>query len=289
MLGPMGFDTDIAVRRRPGDDSDRAAFDGAVFDGVVSSAWNIGDNPNGGYLMALALEAAGQLVDGHDPLTLTTHFHRPGRPGEQAVIAAEVLKRGRSMSSVRATLTQDGKSRLDLMVGLGSLSPDPASPDPASPEPANDERLITVPPVDLPPPAACVDRRELAQGVTLPILDRLDVRIPERLSVPGDGSTAEMAGWIRFGDGRPVDSRALVLFADAFPPTVFTMFGNIGWVPTLEMAIHVRRRPTAGWIAGHFVCDDLRDGRLIETGTLWDETGSVVARSRQLGLLLTGR
>ena len=33
-------------------------------------------------------------------------------------------------------------------------------------------------------------------------------------------------------------------------------------------------------------CDDLTGGRMIETGSLWDSTGALVARSRQIGLLL---
>jgi hypothetical protein len=35
-----------------------------------------------------------------------------------------------------------------------------------------------------------------------------------------------------------------------------------------------------------FERDGLHDGRMIESGTLWDSTGSVVARSRKLGLHL---
>ena len=62
--------------------------------------------------------------------------------------------------------------------------------------------------------------------------------------------------------------------------------GFSGWVPTIELTVHVRKRPAPGWIQARFECDDLSDGRLVESGTLWDSTGAVVARSRQLGLLL---
>ena len=95
-----------------------------------------------------------------------------------------------------------------------------------------------------------------------------------------------MEGWIRFVDGTPPSTLSLPLFADAFPPSLFARYGRVGWVPTVELTVHVRRRPAPGWIQARFECDDLVDGRMVETGTLWDETGAVVARSRQLGLLL---
>jgi acyl-CoA thioesterase len=57
-------------------------------------------------------------------------------------------------------------------------------------------------------------------------------------------------------------------------------------VPTIELTSHVRRRPAPGWVQGRFVTEDLQDGRMIEDGWLWDSTGALVARSRQLAMLL---
>ena len=96
-----------------------------------------------------------------------------------------------------------------------------------------------------------------------------------------------MEGWIRFGDGAEPSTVALPLFSDAFPPSLFSKFGRVGWVPSVELTVHVRRRPAPGWVQARFECDDLVDGRLIESGALWDQDGMLVARSRQLGLLLT--
>jgi hypothetical protein len=36
-------------------------------------------------------------------------------------------------------------------------------------------------------------------------------------------------------------------------------------------------------------CDDVAGGRMIETGALWDSSGALVARCRQLGMLLSPR
>jgi acyl-CoA thioesterase len=57
-------------------------------------------------------------------------------------------------------------------------------------------------------------------------------------------------------------------------------------VPTIELTVHLRRRPASGWVLARFECDDVEGGRMIESGTLWDSTGAVVARCRQLGLVL---
>jgi acyl-CoA thioesterase len=254
------------------------------FTAQVSPAWNIGENPNGGYLMAIAVRAMQEQLavvdpqaDQPDPLTLTAHFLRPGVPGASCTIDTDVLKLGRSITTTRATLVQEGKARVEMLAGFGNLS----RPG------AEDGHEMTVSPPILPPPAECVDRATLSQGVTLPLLDRVEVRITPEQAELGTGGAAKMAGWIRFADGRPADSMALALFADAYPPSLFTALGTVGWVPTLEMTVHIRRRPSPGWLMATFETDDLAGGRMIETGSLWDADGHLVARSRQLGMLLT--
>ena len=137
-------------------------------------------------------------------------------------------------------------------------------------------------------PSECVDRRVLDQGVELPILDRLDVRIHPARVAAGGSVDAVMEGWIRFSDGTAPTTMALPLFSDAFPPSLYPRFGRIGWVPSVELTVQVRHRPAPGWVQARFECDDLADGRMIETAVRWDQDGMLVARSRQLGLLLTG-
>lgn len=255
--------------------------------GELSSAWNIGANPNGGYLMACVLRAMAGVVEQPDPLTVTTHFLRPGLGDTEAAIDVDLVKPGRTLSTVTATMEQVGKLRLTMLAGFGSASDESGDVD-GKRDGAASGPSVTIDMPRVPPPASCIDRVELAQGVDLPLLDRVDVRVLPELAESDPSKAATMAGWIRFGDQRPPDTHSLPLFADAFPPSVFTRFGNIGWVPTLEMTVHVRRRPVDGWIFASFACDDLADGFMIETGSLWDEAGTLVARSRQLGLLLPG-
>lgn len=259
------FDVETATKR----------IGDTTFSIQLAEQWNIGANPNGGYLMAAMLDACGTLGHGPDPLTITSHFMRPGVAGVEAIIDVETLKAGRTISTVRGSLQQEGKARLESLVGFGDLAAF-----------GQTDQNESVPMPNLPSPDACLNRADLAQGVDLPLLERVDVRIPAAFAEHHGDKLPQMSGWIRFADGRAPDTRSLVLFADAFPPSVFTRYGNIGWVPTLEMTVHVRRAPVAGWIAAAFECDDLHNGTMIETGSLWDEQGNLVARSRQLGMLL---
>ena len=98
----------------------------------------------------------------------------------------------------------------------------------------------------------------------------------------------EVTGWIRFADGAPPSVLGLLAMADAFPPTV-TGSTQVGWVPTIELTVHLRRRPAPGWILGAFRTRFLLDGVLEQDGELWDEGGDIVALCRQMGLVLPKR
>lgn len=148
--------------------------------------------------------------------------------------------------------------------------------------------VLALPRPEIPPPELCVGRSAEAQGMGLPILERLDIRLHPHHARAEAGGHAQVSGWIRFRDGRAPDTLACLLSADAFPPAVFGLLGMVGWVPTVELTVHVRQRPAPGWMLGHFWTHDLCDGRVIEDGALWDATGRLVVPSRQLALVRQG-
>ena len=242
----------------------------------LSARWNIGDNANGGYAAAATLRASAELAGHPDPLSVTTHFLRPVDRAGDADIAAELVRRGRTTSVVRGTLELDGQARLTTLAAFGDLTAAVGS-----------SRELTVAPPDVTPPERCVPRAELHQGIELPILDRVDVVIDPACARPAASERAVVTGWVRFADRSDPSSLALALFADVFPPALYPLMGRVGWMPTVELTVHVRRRPAPGWVLARFECDDLAGGRMIESGSLWDSEGVLVARSRQLGLVLT--
>ncbi len=103
------FDHDTAVERLTENS----------FRGFVDPGWNIGDNPNGGYLLSLATSAIAAVVPHPDPLSITTHFLRPGIADTHCEIEVDLVRTGRTMSTVKATMRQAGKIRcLDGFVSM---------------------------------------------------------------------------------------------------------------------------------------------------------------------------
>jgi acyl-CoA thioesterase len=250
-------------------------LDGGTFSGLVHPQWSIGNNPNGGYLLSLAVAALRQQTPQHpDPLSITVHYLRPGLAGQPCRVDTQVLRSGRTLSTCRATLVQDGEARLEVLAAMGDLG-------------ISADATLSIDAPAMPAPADCVARSGHSQGVHLPLLERLDILLHPDEAEPAGAGRAQVTGWIRFKDQRPPDTAAALLFADTFPPSVFGLLGMVGWVPTVELTVHIRRRPAPGWMLGQFRTLDLSDGRMIEDGLLWDSSGQLVAQARQLALVRT--
>ena len=267
MLAVSWFDDDTAVAR---------GVDGR-WSTRLDRMWNIGEVLNGGYALTPVLRVLCELSGHPDPISVTSHFLRPSIGDIDSEVRAEMKRRGRTTGTAQGELVQHGTTRLTAVAAFGDLSVAVGA--------AGD---LTIEPPEMPPPEDCLHRSGLEQGVDLPILSRVDVFVRPEHAEPGGSERAIVDGWIRLTDGTEPSTMALPLFADAFPPSLYSLFGRIGWVPSIELTVHVRRRPAPGWIQARFECDDLHNGRMIESGSLWDSTGALVARSRQIGLLLTG-
>lgn len=274
------FDSDTQLSPVPGQATNAHELMNGEWVGRVHRQWSIGENPNGGYLVAIAMRALAELAPQHpDPLTITTHYLRPGVADAACRVQAERVRTGRSQSTLRARLIQDGKARIEVLATVGDLAA------PSQADGGHKSLTLTLPAPDLPSVEDCPMRSAAEQGVDLPLLDRVQIRLHPDQALGGAAGAAVVSGYIGFADQRPADTRAAVLFADAFPPSVFGLLGVIGWVPTVELTVHVRRRPAPGWLIGRFETADLADGRMIENGCLWDGQGDLIAQSRQIALV----
>ncbi|MEA3078384.1 MAG: hypothetical protein QOF60_3292 [Actinomycetota bacterium] len=240
---------------------------------TITPRFNVGPNPNGGYILATMLRPLFETIGKPDPLTVSAHFLRPTTVGE-ADIDVDVFRTGRRHAHAEVRLVQETE-RVRAIAAFGDLAA------------AEGRTLVRGAPPELPPPDECIVRRPVIDIGQPAIMDRFETRFaPSTPWILGEPSIdTAVTGWIRFADGRPADVASLPLFADAFPPAVFAL-GRAGWVPTIELTVHVRARPAPGWLRARFETRFLVDGYLEEDGELWDEDGRLVAESRQLAMLL---
>lgn len=96
----------------------------------------------------------------------------------------------------------------------------------------------------------------------------------------GNGAHAVVGGWTSLND-RDLDALAVPLFADCWPPPIFTRRGP-GLVPTIELTVHFRNNPEPGWVWCQFESRVLAGGYVEEDGELWSERGNIIAMSRQI-------
>ena len=255
--------------------------------GHLGDGWLIGHAINGGVLMALGASAAasGLAALGHpDLLTWGAHF-LSAAPAGPVEVRVEVLRVGRTVSTAEMRVVQrddEGRAheRVRMTGTFGSLDrAEPVHRAPAPPE--------------MPAPEQCLPARRdgspVAQGIVL--LDRMDARI--------DPSTAGFAmgrptgrgvirAWLRLKDGREPDVTMLPWAVDALMPVSFDL-GAPGWAPTMELSGQLLGRPAPGWLLAELTTDTVVGDLLVEDACLWDSTGRLVARSRQLaGVRLPG-
>ncbi len=251
---------------------------GGRYAGAVHDGWDIVGNANGGYVLALAAAAMRTETGRADPLSVTAHYLRP-IPAGPVEVDVEVVKRGRQLATAVATMRR-GDTDLLRLIGAFGAAPTEATPS---------DRLDGGPPRlpaydDAPRRGSTPDGPSFDTG----LMGRLAVRLhPDDAGFQRGEPSGEalMRGWFAFADGRPVDTLALLLAADAFPPALFNLGDRApGWVPTVELTVHVRGVPAPGPLACAFRTRFVTGGWLEEDGEVWDSSGRLVALSRQLAL-----
>jgi acyl-CoA thioesterase len=98
----------------------------------------------------------------------------------------------------------------------------------------------------------------------------------------------ETGGWLGLREERPVDALAIAVLADAWFPAPWPRLRALAPAPTIDLTIHFRAPlPLSDTLLlGHFTNRLVRDGFFDEDGELWAPDGTLIAQSRQLGLLL---
>ncbi|MFD5337406.1 thioesterase family protein [Streptomyces hawaiiensis] len=267
-IGDSEFDRDTALTRRaPG-----------VYDIDLSAGWTIISAVNGGYLLAVLGRALADALPHADPFTISAHYLTASQPGP-AVVRTDVVRTGRTLSTGQASLFQrddEGREveRIRVLASYGDLDTLP-----------DDVRTTARPPA-IPPLEHCFGPEDGPAPVdgSSAIADRLMLKLdPSTLgwALGQPSGKGEMRAWFGLKDGRDPDPLSLLLAVDALPPTAFEI-GLKGWVPTVELTVHVRCRPAPGPLLVSITTRNLAGGFLEEDAEVWDSADRLVAQSRQL-------
>jgi acyl-CoA thioesterase len=256
------------------------------YEADIDGTWNLNPLPQGGIVSALALRAMGDLLGDPSQALRTVHTAFVAQVADGSVrIEVELLRRGRSMSHLRAEVANREAARGHVTTGIfGSPRPGFSFTDLAPPDsvPVPDECPSFR---DPPPPGA----------TTFEPMPFWDQRVEGRAAIghaPWDGDyvpdRAERAMWYRFdeapfqGDGT-VDPLALVVLADTMPGAVGEMVGpgpRTWFAPSIDLTVHLLDACRSSWVLAHNQARHAGDGYASADMALWDcgERGSAPPR-----------
>lgn len=255
-----------------------AAGDG-VFTADLDAQWSVGTKLHGGYLLAVVARAAAELAE-HPHLTaISGSFPMAPDPGP-ATIHVEFLQASRTMTQLRARLTQNGKPCVEALVTQGTLTED-------------DPWWTRVEPPEMLAEQDSFRFSGKPPGGTfeVPILDVVEARIDPAALGWAMGEPARQGSictWQRLADGSDWDPLSLLVALDPVPPVSFEL-GAPGWAPTLQMSAYIRRLPAPGPVRIRMHANDVTNNRMDEAAFAWDSSGRVVAQANQFAAVRVPR
>lgn len=260
----------------PWDDLQLDAAGPGRFTTTISDSWMLRVVPQGGIVAAIA-EAAMRSVLEHPEQVLRsiTSFFVGQVACGPVEVEVDVLRRGRSMSQLRASVRNPGAA-----AGLTATAVYGAS------RPGFDFVDVACPVVDGP---------EGLRSYRDPIPDGVDVEPPPPLPFwaevlecrpatgrapwePFEPGPAEIAYWYRFdappvGAGGALDAAGLLVAADTMPGAISQ---RIGWDdkpwfgPSLDLTLHLLEPAAPGWLLVHNRARAAGDGYASVESVLWD-------------------
>ncbi len=240
----------------------------------LDPGWDVGNGIlNGGYLLAVAARAAVLESPHPHPVAVSAGYLRAPAAGPTTLTVVPGPA-GRTLAHSLVTLG-GAEPALTVQATTATLDDAPSA--------------YSLPMPDVAPVEECFSLAEHAHlappGVQVPGLSfRVDTRLDPATAGWAMGQPSRepvLRAWMRFADGREADPLALVVFADALPPTSFAL-GNFGWAPTVQLQVLIRALPAPGWCLVEARSSEVAGGWADEDYRIWDSTGRLVAQSRQL-------
>jgi len=233
----------------------------------LSERWTIGSICNGGYLMAIGAKAMAMSTSQPHPLSITAYYLDKSEPGPISIVVDPIQER-RSSSTVAAKIIQNGTERVRFLASYTNFD-----------KTTGDTYIENAPP-SLPPLDQCLQLHKPRVEINNRIALYLPPNYIENLGKTNNQS--EITGWVKLKEGGTLDLYSLILFSDALPPPIFNRIGPVGWVPTIELTVHLRAIPKPGILKCRFKTRYLTNGIVEEDGDIWDSEDNLVAISRQM-------
>ena len=254
----------------------------------VPDDWNAPVLPHGGVVTAIAARAMERelAIPEQSLRSISVVFAAPVRSGP-AGIDVRVLRRGRSISQVLATITNDGADAGLTAIGVfGTSRPGFEFTDCSMPH--------VPPPAECwsfrdPPPADIVSERRFEAT----FWDHAESRAAIGLRWWDDAprTSSEQAAWYRFDtpplrDDGSWDPLAVVSLCDTMPGAVGQRVGFRAdrpmWMsPSADLHVHVLGTARSEWLLAHNFCRRAGDGYASLEMLMWDPSEGLVAYATQ--------
>lgn len=241
---------------------------------VIPDSWAQGRTVFGGCSAALAYQAAENLIE-DDRLLRAFHcnFIGPINVGEPVTITAEVLRTGRNVTQILAKVVQNGQVGVMAQICFGvkreskleSIATDTSYMRP----PKKGKFLPQIP------------------KIVPKFIQHFDLAIERGSLGFGKSDKAELHGWCRFK--KPPEKMRLaymIAMMDAWPPTMYQLIRVPVPASTMSWDVEfINPEQTLGnheWLACECEARHVKDGYGHEEANFWDESGNLIAISRQV-------
>ncbi len=244
--------------------------------GHIEELWNLRPLPQGGAVTAIALRAMACELDNPGQTVRTLHTSFVAQVTHGVVdVDVELLRRGRSMSHLRAEVRNPGAARGHLTTGIFGGTRQGFD--------FTDLR----PPPDVPRPEDCPSFRDPPppgfelQFEPMPFWDQLVEGRPAIGHPPWEDYTpdrAERAAWHRFDEAPyaedgTIDPASLVVLVDTMPGAVGEKVGpgDRAWfAPSVDLTVHLLGPCRSPWVLAHNTARHAGDGYASADMALWD-------------------
>jgi acyl-CoA thioesterase II len=253
------------------DQATRLDGDGGSYSTCLSRAWEIW-GPNGGYLAALALRAAGLQAEIKRPTSFYCHFLR-SPDFDRVELEVEVLRQGRRSESLSVRMSQHDKPVLQALIGTTADASGHEHQQTQVPEVLGPEGLRST--------------EELfseQERPPFPFWENIERR-PTDQSMTSEPKPATVREWTRF---RPqacfedpfLDAARPLILLDTFGwPAAYRMYGfGTRIAPNLDTSAWFHQlSPHSEWLLIDHECIVAHDGLLGVNGRVWNTEGQLLA------------